>query len=82
MSSYFFLIKKEGLIKPSHLLLIFFSEVSYAPASCILVANIYQANAHQINQLSLTGAKTLELSLFLKGHLNDAEERSLDVNKK
>jgi len=32
--------------------------------------------------LSLTGAKTLELSLFLKGHLNDAKEGSLDINKK
>jgi len=32
--------------------------------------------------LFLTGAKTLELSLFLIGHLNDAEEGSLDINKK
>jgi len=32
--------------------------------------------------LSLTGAKTLELSLFLIGHLNDAEEGSLGINKK
>jgi len=32
--------------------------------------------------LSKTGAKTLELRLFLKGHLNDEEEGSLDINKK